>query len=526
MRLTEVAALGARMRWQMVTNRLRRRGRRTHRWTIVFAVGYALVNIAGLATARLLDEADASDTLILFASSMALGWIFGPILMGGVDETIDPTRLALLPMRPSERFVLQFAAAMSGAGPLAAVIGLTLGLLIGHTGIGLSLVVAPLGGMLTVLLAVGMARAVAALLTLAQRSRTGRDFAILLASLIAGALFVMAQLAGNFDDAAGARIIDILQWAPWAWPARAVNAARVGDEAAALSWLVVAAATAAAALWCWARLSLILLTSGERAVRSGARWDRPLLNSTDSVFGASMSRQWIYLRRSPNTRVGFLFGLAFGVAFALVQVIQQGSADHPAAPYGILLAMVANLGATTNVLGFDAGSLWLEVLCGGPRRPHMVARSAIALPNLLLPTWLAGVVIGSWTGQWRMVAVVSLLAVPVAVFVLAFGLVASVLAPWPLPDGDNPFGNRQADGRGPRLILVAMSGLFTVAMLSAPMLVVSYVTRDSGWVWLVPFGGLGFALVVGAVVVWWVGRRLRGREPDLVELLSPLAYTS
>ena len=39
----------------------------------------------------------------------------------------------------------------------------------------------------------------------------------------------------------------------------------------------------------------------------------------------------------------------------------------------------------SNLLGFDAGSLWIEALCGGPGRAHMAARSLAALPNLLSP---------------------------------------------------------------------------------------------------------------------------------------------
>ena len=88
--------------------------------------------------------------------------------------------------------------------------------------------------------------------------------------------------------------------------------------------------------------------------------------------------------------------------------------------------MLANIGATSNLIGFDASSLWMEVLAGGPGRVHMAARSLMALPNLLLPTWLSGLVVGVWTGQWSAVLLVSLVAVPVALIVLAQGLVTSI----------------------------------------------------------------------------------------------------
>jgi len=194
--------------------------------------------------------------------------------------------------------------------------------------------------------------------------------------------------------------------------------------------------------------------------------------------------------------------------------------------FSALLAMLANIGATSNLLGFDAGSLWIETLCGGPGRSHMAARSIAALPNLLLPTWLSGIVVGVWTGQWEAVALVSAIAVPIALIVLAQGLVTSIVAPWPLSDGDNPFGNRQgAEGRGGRLAAVALSGLGSALVLSAPIIVAAHVALGSWWAWLVPLIALLWACSLAAATLRWVGTRLAGHEPDLVEILSPRAMT-
>ena len=122
--------------------------------------------------ARALPAEDAAaETLTLLMASMALGWVFGPVLIGGVDETIDPTKLALLPMSSTERYVVQLAAAMTGTGPLAAATGLCVGLTIGHTRLGISLFVVPLAAICAVFLMVGAARSLAALLAIAQRSR-------------------------------------------------------------------------------------------------------------------------------------------------------------------------------------------------------------------------------------------------------------------------------------------------------------------------------------------------------------------
>lgn len=521
--LLDLARLGVSLRWRLSTNRLRRRGKRTRRFTAFFAVGYTLFNAVVLGSARFADEAAAADTLMLLMASMALGWVFGPVLIGGVDETIDPTRLALLPLRSKERYVVQLAAALTGVGPLAAASGLLIGLTIGHTRLNVSVVVVPLAAATAVVLMVGAARSLAALLAIAQRSRAGRDAAVLAAAVAGGALFTMAQLARDVGARADA-VIEAMGWIPLAWPARAINAARVGDTLPALGWLMLSAVLAVAMHAAWIALSNYLLLNGERSAQGRRKANRRLLSGASTRFGAAMGRQWIYLRRSPNNRVGFVYGTVFGIAFAMVQIVQRGDGNAAAAAFGILLAMLANLGAATNVLGFDAGSMWIEVLTDGPGRPHMVARQLIALPNLLLPTWLSGIVVGIWTGEWMLVLLVCLLAVPIGFNVLTFGMVASALAPAALPDWDNPFGNRQSnEGRGLRLVVIAVVGMIAVAVLSAPIFIALFRSFDSWVVWVVPFASLAYALVPFALAALWVGRYLHGKEPDLVELLAPRA---
>lgn len=522
-RLVEIARLGVSLRWRLSTNRLRRRGGRTRRFTIGAAVAYTLVNVVILGSARFADDVAAADTLTLLMASMALGWVFGPVLIGGVDETIDPTRLALLPLSKAERYVVQLSAAVTGLGPIAAGSGLFLGLTIGHTRLGLSILLVPVAAICAVLLMVGAARSLAALLAIAQRSRAGRDFAVLAAAIAGGSVFTMAQLARDVGARADA-LVDAMAWIPLAWPARSINAARTGQDLAAVGWLAASIALTVLLHAAWIRLSEFLLLNGERSAQTRRRSNRSLLNGASTRFGAALARQWVYLRRSPNNRVGFVYGTVFGIAFAMVQIVQQGDGNGAAAAFGILLAMLANLGAATNVLGFDAGSLWIEVLADGPGRPHMMARQLIALPNLLLPTWLSGLVVGVWTGEWTLVLLVSMLAIPVAFNVLTFGMVASTLAPAALPDWDNPFGNRQSnEGRGIRLAVIAVVGMVTVVVLSAPIFIAVFRSFGHGWMWLVPLASLGYALVPFVIASTWAGRHLHGREPDLIELLAPRA---
>lgn len=522
-RLVDIAKLGVSLRWRLSTNRLRRRGKRTRWITFAAAALYTTFNIVVLGAARFSNDTDAAETLTLLMASMALGWVFGPVLIGGVDETIDPTRLALLPLSKAERYVVQLSAALSGLGPIAASIGLTIGLSLGHTRLGVALLVVPLAALSAVLIMVGAARSLAGLLAIALRSRVGRDAAVLAAAVVGGTLFTIAQLARDVGARADA-LITALGWIPLVWPARAINAARQGNDLAALGWLGLCLVLMVALHAAWIWLSQFLLLNGERSAQSRRRSDRATLSGARTRFGASLARQWIYLRRSPNNRVGFVYGTVFGIAFALVQILQRGNGNSGMAAFGILLAMLANMGATTNVLGFDAGSLWMEVLADGPGRVHIVARQLLAMPNLLLPTWLSGVVVGAWTGEWQLVLLVAALAIPVGINVLTFGIFASALAPAALPDWDNPFGNRQSnEGRGLRLAVIAVVGIVVITLLSAPIFILVFQHLGSWTQWVTPFIGLAYAAVPFGLAAIWVGRYLDGRAPDLIATLAPRA---
>jgi ABC-2 type transport system permease protein len=532
-RIRELVRIAISLRWRLVRNRARRLGKYSNRLGVAAGVGYAVLSILGLMGAQFATDRVAERTVVLHLSAMALGWIFGPILLGGVDETVDPTRLALMPLKTSELFCVQVAGALSGIGPLAAMTALGLGLPLGFMSLSVGPpVIGPILGFLAcalaagamIAMAVGLARSTAALLTIAQRSRRGRDLGVLIAALVGGSLFVIAQLAGRLGGTAGRRLVDGLAWTPWGWCAKAVIAVRDGSLATAYLWVVMAVVVATAAMWSWSRLTVFLLRNGELIARSHQRSGGPALRGARTEFGAALARQWIYLRRSPNQRVGLVFGTLFGVAFPVLQILQNGVERADGVIFGVLLAMLVNVGAAGNVIGFDAGSLWMEVLAGGPRRAQLLARSLGALPNLLLPTWLSGIVVSIWTQRFSSTLLVAFLAIPVAIIVLAEGLVTSTVAAFPISDGDNPFGNRQAmQGRGIRLVVAALVGLSAIGLLTMPVVIAAYLGRHEWWGWLSIGLGTLYALGVAALVLRWATRRLRGREPEFIALLAPRA---
>src|SRR5439155_16539793 len=76
------------------------------------------------------DPAEQHRNLILITAGIVFGWWFGPVLSGGVDETIDPMRLSLLPLSRAQIRRGQIAAGFIGISPLMVTIW-GLGIVIG-----------------------------------------------------------------------------------------------------------------------------------------------------------------------------------------------------------------------------------------------------------------------------------------------------------------------------------------------------------------------------------------------------------
>ena len=67
--------------------------------------------------------------------------------------------------------------------------------------------------------------------------------------------------------------------------------------------------------------------------------------------------------------------------------------------------------------------------------------------------------------------------------------------------------------------------LGSALVLSAPIILAAYAGRDAWWGWLVPALATIWAVAIGGATLAWVGRRLAGAEPELLEILSPRAMT-
>src|SRR6266851_834750 len=106
---------------------------------IISTIAASLVAIGTFWVLAQLRSVPASvDLTTVIFSIFAVGWLLCPIFAFGLDGTLDPSTMALYPLRTRPLAVGLLAASATGAWPLANVIGLlgvTVGLASGALGV-------------------------------------------------------------------------------------------------------------------------------------------------------------------------------------------------------------------------------------------------------------------------------------------------------------------------------------------------------------------------------------------------------
>ena len=96
-----MVALLVRLKLTLLRNSLRRSVWRTVGLVIglVYGLGIVAGVLAGLIALRWSSDTLTADVTVVAFTSLTLGWLLMSLLVFGVDETVDPARFALLPVR-------------------------------------------------------------------------------------------------------------------------------------------------------------------------------------------------------------------------------------------------------------------------------------------------------------------------------------------------------------------------------------------------------------------------------------------
>lgn len=452
-----------------------------------------------------------------------LGWLFGPIMTGGGDETLRPENFALLPIRPAHLAFGLLGAATVGIAPAATLLAFC-GLVFAAIPLGImAVLVAALAVVLQLALAILLSRVLVAAIGTLLGSRRGKDLGVLLAAL-AGLSYLPAKYA---FEALGPIVVGqtapaftaALRYLPSGWGPTAVVAAAEGDWPLVLGWLLALSVLDGLLVVTWSRLLVRRLTVRPSAVgprspvSAGARvrWS-PL---PDSPLGAVIGKELRLWWRDARRRALLLTSILVGA------ILPLSSTAFSASSFAYLALWIALFAALQvgNLYGLDGSAVWQTV--GTPMaaradvRGRQLAWLLVVGPVALLAAAVAPGLAGSPDAYpWVLALVPALLGGGAGTLLLM-----SVLTPFPMPvqrDG-NPFaasGHVGFANFGTRLVLCLLQ--LVPAVPVAVLLLLGSLDVLPWALWLaLPVGVLG-----GVVTAWWWGRiayrRLEAQGPELL----------
>ena len=494
---------------------------------LVYGLAAVVAVLVALLALRFTSLTLTAEITVVAFSLLTLGWLLMSLLVFGVDETVDPARFALLPVRAGELLPGLLAAALVGV-PGAATILVGTGLVLTWARSGLltaaALMAFPLGVLTCVLLARVATSALAAVLA----SRRFRDLVI-----VGFALFgLVVGLVGNLLSTSTAASPDrlrqllatlavVLGWSPfgWAWSIPA-DVARGQWYAAGLHLLLAAALVAT--LWrAWHHFLTLRLTSPTQGGAEGRKvaessWVDRIFPATPA--GGVAARTLRYWRRDPRylaALAGFLVG---PVILLVTQVANPYTVPVVAVLAPSLVGLLVGLSVAQD-LSYDGSAVWLHAwsgIRGGDDRAGRVRSAMIVFLPLIVIMVLAGVAI---TGQWRLLAPAAGLAGGLALASLGVGSVVGALWQWPAPPpGANPFAANNVGLPGLLTFTATSFGTLAVGLPTIGLVVWSFFTPGVGLLALVV--GLASGVVALRIGVGWGGRLLDRRWPEVLQAVS------
>jgi ABC-2 type transport system permease protein len=526
-----VVALLVHLKLTLLRNGLRRSVWRTLGLVLgaVYALGIVAGAYAGLITLRWASTSTTAQVTVVVYTALTVGWLLLSLLVFGVDETVDPARFALLPVRARELLPGLLAAALVGVPGVATVL-VALGLVVTWARTPALTVAGLLAAVLGTLTCVLLSRTATSAFASSLSSRRFRDLAVILLVVVGASFGIGANLLSRVAEqhladpaALLTTLATVASWSPfgWAW-ALPGDVARADWVRAALH-LVLAAALVVGLWACWASFlgrRLVEPTSGGSgsATVSGGGWVERLYPA--GAAGAIATRSLRYWRRDPRHLATLASALVTPLLLLVLLGVNPDGASRLTVFVPAVLALLIGSGVASD-LSLDGSALWLHVSAGvqgaDDRRGRVLAALTIFLPLLVVMHLVVAVVAHAWSD------LPAALGLSAALVLGGLGVGAWVGALWQWPGavpGENPF-QRGSSGGLPALAsaMTVLAGT-VVAGLPALVLVLLGVLGHPWIGWLALPVGVLTGLVVLRVGITQGGRRLDRRWPEVLRTVS------
>ncbi|MFF5967037.1 transporter [Streptomyces collinus] len=502
----------------------------------VFALLFAALQLIGLIALR--GHAHAESVVVLAVAVLGLGWAVMPLFFPSGDETLDPTRLVMLPLRPRPLVRALLTASLVGIGPLFTLC-LLAGSVIAVARGGAAFAVGAVAVVLALLVCVALARAVAAANVRLLTSRKGRDLAVLSGLVIAigaqivnfGAQRIGASGLGELDPAAG-----ILQWVPPASAIAAVHAVGEGSYGLGAAQLALTAGALVALLALWSRHLTRLMTSPDGSTLPGAESAAKERSSTglgrllpspsaESLGGAPsrtgtvMERSLRYVWRDPKTKAAWVTSLAIGLIVPVFNAWQgTGSVYFACFAAGMLGIQMYNQ------FGQDTSAFWIVAMTISSTRDAYVELRARAYALLLITlpyATLVTVLTTAMLGDWRRLPEALGLSFALLGAMLATGAWTSARFPYSIPQEGY---KNVAPGQTGLAWISIFGGMMAAALLCAPVIALTIwlnVSADGdGWTWLLLPVGTAYGAGLAAAGLKLAAPRTARRLPEILTAVS------
>ncbi|MFE5509983.1 transporter [Streptomyces sp. NPDC056529] len=521
-----------RLKLSLLRNGLRQSGGRTAAYVVSAVFGALFAAGTLLSFVLLRGNGNAGTVAVLLTGMVALSWAVMPLFMPGGDETLDPSRLVMLPLLPRPLVRALLVASLVGIGPVLTLLlafGAALSVAHGVAGTVAAVLAVPL----VTVTCVALSRAVAAANIRLLTSRKGRDLALLSGLVIAVGIQVVNFAAQRLSEPGGLSAIEpaasVVGWLPPAAAIGAVAAASDGDHAVATVRLLLTAATLAGLLRWWERSLVRLMVEPDGSTigaspDAGARGKDGGTGLLGRVLpggrtGAVMERSLRYVWRDPKTKAAWVTSLALGLIVPVFNALQgAGSIYWACFASGMLgMLMYNQFGQDTSAFWMVAQTISTPADAYAELRARTLALLAVTLPFTVLVTVLTTAVLGDWGRLAEGLG----LSFGLLGAMLATGAVASAAYPYSIPQ-DSGYKNVVPGQAGLAWISI-FGGMLAAALLCAPLIgaaVYFHVADRQSLLWtLLPAGAL-----YGALLVWAglkaAAPRTANRLPEILAAVS------
>ncbi|MEU9995896.1 transporter [Streptomyces sp. NPDC050848] len=520
-----------RLKLSLLRNGLRQSAGRTAVYvtSIVISVLFGALVLLGFVLLR--GNADADSIAILLAGFLALSWAVMPLFVPGGDETLDPSRLVMLPLRPRPLVRALLVASLVGSGPaftLIVAVGAALALARGSAGVVVSVLAVPL----VVLVCVALSRAFAAANVRLLTSRKGRDLAVLSGLVIAVGIQAVNFGAQRLSRAGGLEALEpaaaVVGWLPPASAIAAVDSASEGDYALAGAQLLLTVVALGALLYWWQRSLVKLMTAPDGSTigaasdsGSSGRASTGLLGRLlpGGRTGTVMERSLRYIWRDPKTKAAWTTSLVLGAIVPMFNALQgAGSVYWACFASGMLgMLMYNQFGQDTSAFWMVAQTISTPADAYAELRARALTLLLITLPFTVLVTTGTAMVSGAWSSLPDALGV----AFALLGAMLGVGALSSALFPYSIPQ-DSAYKN-VAPGQGGLAWISIFGGMFAAGLLCAPVIgaaIYLNVQDETSLLWiLLPLGAL-----YGALLLWGglklAAPRTARRLPEILAAVS------